>query len=206
MPLAGGAAAFCRLAHAFPAALDDRYPDGVAFSGGAKFRAQPSGGRVMNVSNRICAALLLSGLVGWASGAAVAQEMAPSAADCFLPAFKSGDADAVTACYAEDAVLWIPGGPMVKGHAEIRDAFADFFADVTIKDVQISIMGDEVMGDTRASWGTYTVIRIDKATQAESVQRGRYVEVSKMIGGRWLYIVDHPADDPPPAPESEQDM
>jgi hypothetical protein len=37
---------------------------------------------------------------------------------------------------------------------------------------------------------------VDKATGAESVERGRYTDVQKKIDGRWLYIVDHPSDDP----------
>ena len=34
---------------------------------------------------------------------------------------------------------------------------------------------------------------------AESVERGRYVDVQKKIDGRWQYIVDHPSDEPAPA-------
>jgi hypothetical protein len=39
----------------------------------------------------------------------------------------------------------------------------------------------------------------DKVSHAVSIERGRYTEVQKLIDGRWLYIVDHPSDDPPPA-------
>ena len=37
-----------------------------------------------------------------------------SAADCWYPAFKAGDADAVAACYVEDGVMVFPGGPLAQ--------------------------------------------------------------------------------------------
>jgi ketosteroid isomerase-like protein len=111
----------------------------------------------MHARNRF-GATLLSCAIALATGTAAAQEPTAFAGDCFVAGFGSGDADAVAACYAEDAVMWFPGGPMAKGRAAIRDGFAHFFADVTITDVQ------------------------------------------KKIDGRWLYIVDHPSDDPPPPP------
>src|SRR4051812_47957441 len=48
---------------------------------------------------------------------------------CWQPAFEASDADAVAACYAPDAVLWLPGTPMMKGREAIRAGYAGFFAD-----------------------------------------------------------------------------
>ena len=144
-------------------------------------------------------ATLLCGLA-LATGPVVAAEPPASAADCFVPAFKAGDADALAACYAEDAILWFPGGPMTKGRAAIRDGFAGYFANATVKDAVLTPIGQETMGDTKVVWGTYAMTLVDKRTQAESVENGRYVDVQKLIDGRWLYIVDHPSDDPAPAP------
>lgn len=155
----------------------------------------------MHAVNRVAATLLLSGMACGGSGMAVAAEAGPSAADCFTSALKSGDADAVGACYAEDAIMWFPGGPMAKGRTAIRDGFAGFFAGMTIKDVELKAMGHEAMGDSKTSWGTYTIRMVDKATGDESVEHGRYVDVTKKIDGHWLYIVDHPSDDPPAAAE-----
>ena len=58
-------------------------------------------------------------------------------------------------------------------------------------------------GDIHVAWGTYAVTLVDKTTHAESVERGRYTDVQKKIDGRWLYIVDHPSDDPAPAPAAK---
>lgn len=156
----------------------------------------------MRVRNRFAATGLLCVCV-IAAGAATAQGSGLSAQDCFTPAFRSADADAVSACYADDAIIWFPGGPMAKGRAAIRDGFAGFFAKSTIKDFTLTPLGEERMGDAMASWGTYVIHGVDKATGAEFTETGRYTDVSKKIGDRWLYVVDHPSDDPPAVPEAQ---
>lgn len=152
----------------------------------------------MRIRNRFSATGLLCACV-MAAGAAAAQGKGPSAQECFTPAFKAGDANAVAGCYAEDAIMWFPGGPMATGRAAIRDGFAGYFANSTILDVSLTALGQERMGTSMASWGTYSIRTADKATGAESTETGRYTDVSKQIGGRWLYVVDHPSDDPPAA-------
>lgn len=153
----------------------------------------------MRARNRLGVAMLL-GASALVAGAAVAAEPA-SAGDCFIAAMKAADADAVSMCYAEDGIIWFPGGPMARGRAAIRDGFAHFLASNIIKDVQLDDIGQETMGDTRVAWGTYAITMEDKVSHAVSIERGRYTEVQKKIDGRWLYIVDHPSDDPPPAAE-----
>jgi uncharacterized protein (TIGR02246 family) len=154
----------------------------------------------MSMRNRLAAALLLCGFIT-ATGAAVAADP-PPAGDCFVAAFKASDADAVAACYAEDAIIWFPGGPMAQGRTAIRDGFAHHFSEFTIKDASLTQLGESASADTRTTWGTYTVTSTDKATQKESVENGRYVDVQRLIDGKWLYIVDHPSNDP--AADAEQ--
>ena len=134
-----------------------------------------------------------------AAGGATAAGPETYAGDCFVTGFKSGSADAVAACYAEDAIIWFPGGSMAKGRAAIRDGFAHYLGGVTVKDVELTPMGHESMGDAKVSWGTYTITTVDKATKVETVQGGRFTDVQKKIDGRWLYTVDHPSDEPAPA-------
>jgi uncharacterized protein (TIGR02246 family) len=146
-------------------------------------------------------ASMLCGMALWA-GTAMAAEETPSAGQCFSEAFKAADADEVAACYAEDAIIWFPGGSMAQGRPAIRAGFAHFFSEVsamTIKDVALTEIGHVMgAGDTRTAWGTYEIRMVDKTSGAEMVQRGRFTDVSKKIAGRWLYLVDHPSDDPPP--------
>jgi len=148
----------------------------------------------VRIASLVCA-------IGLGAGAAMAAE-GPSAGECFSTAFKAGDAEAVAACYAEEGIIWFPGGPMAQGRPAIRDGFAHFFSEVsgmTIEDVVLTDIG-HVMGegDTRTAWGTYEIRGIDNPSGAEVVRRGRYTDVSKLVDGRWLYLVDHPSDDPPP--------
>jgi ketosteroid isomerase-like protein len=134
---------------------------------------------VRNVSLAVALALC--------TGAAMAADDGPSAGACFSQAFLAADADGVAACYAE-------------GRPAIRDGFAHYFSAMTVKDVRLAEMG-HVMGEggSRTAWGTYEMRMVDKASGAEVVTTGRFTDVSRRIDGRWLYIVDHPSDDPPPA-------
>ncbi|RZA20507.1 MAG: nuclear transport factor 2 family protein [Lysobacteraceae bacterium] len=160
--------------------------------------ATPPRRTAMHASKRF-AALLLSCASALMASEAIAAEPGASAGDCFVAGMKSQSADAVAACYAEDAIIWFPGGPMAKGRVAIRDGFAHFLAGVEIRDVELKASGHESMGDTRVAWGSYAIRMVDKATKVETVQRGRFTDVQKKIDGRWLYTVDHPSDDPPPA-------
>ncbi|UWX04651.1 nuclear transport factor 2 family protein [Pseudoxanthomonas sp. NC8] len=139
---------------------------------------------------------VICGLALWA-GAALAAGNEPSAGECFKAGFEANNADAVAACYAEDAIIWFPGGPAAKGRAAIREGFAHFFGGYTVKGIEMTEIGQEGVGDARVAWGTYVIRTADKASGAESSTSGRYTDVQKKIDGRWLYVVDHPSDDPP---------
>jgi uncharacterized protein (TIGR02246 family) len=143
----------------------------------------------------IATALLLAAA---ACAPALAQEGDDvSAQDCFLAGFRAGDAAAVTACYAPDAVLWIPGAPMAKGKQAIHAMLEGYFAAVTIKSMTIEHLGGQTVGDDSVGWGTFTLVTVAKDTGAETTAVGRYVDVSRRIDGKWVYVVDHASDDPP---------
>lgn len=118
---------------------------------------------------------------------------------CWQPAFEKGDADAVAKCYAPDAVLWLPGGPAMKGRDAIRRGYADFFAASTIKTVKLNELGKISHGNEAASWGTFSLVLVSRKDGKESTEVGRYTDVSRRIGGRWQYVVDHASDEPPAA-------
>jgi ketosteroid isomerase-like protein len=139
---------------------------------------------------------VICGLALWA-GSAVAADKEAFAGDCFKAGFEANDADAVAACYAEDAIIWFPGGSMAQGRAAIREGFAHFLGGFTVKSVQMTEIGHESAGDVHVAWGTYAIRAADKASGAEFTQKGRFTDVQKKVGERWLYVVDHPSDDPP---------
>ena len=115
---------------------------------------------------------------------------------CWQPAFEAGDADAVAQCYAPDAVLWLPGAPMMQGRDAIRAGYADFFAAATIQRATLIELGKVAHGNEASSWGTFTVVAVSKTDGKETTEVGRYTDVSRRINGRWQYLVDHASDDP----------
>jgi uncharacterized protein (TIGR02246 family) len=132
----------------------------------------------------------------------MAFEAPDSAQACWQPAFEAGDADAVAQCYAPDAVFWLPGTAMMRGRAAIREGYAGFFAGATIKSAKLVELGKVTHGDEASSWGTFTVVSVSKKDGKQSIESGRYTDVSRKINGRWVYLVDHASDDPPVAPAS----
>ena len=147
-------------------------------------------------------ALILSAAVLSASvpPAAVAKTAEVTSAQCWLAAFKAGDADAVAACYAPDAIMWFPGGAMAKGRAAIRAGYAGYFKSFTIKQASLAPMGSKSMGNSVAKWGTFKVVMTPKAGGADVTEIGRFTDVSEKIGGKWVYLVDHASDDPAAMP------
>jgi ketosteroid isomerase-like protein len=106
---------------------------------------------------------------------------------CWQPAFEAGDAD---------AVLWLPGAPMMQGRDAIRAGYVDFFAGATIKSARLTELGKASHGNEASSWGTFTVVTVSKTDGKETTETGRYTDVSRRINGRWQYLVDHASDDP----------
>jgi uncharacterized protein (TIGR02246 family) len=123
-------------------------------------------------------------------------ETADSSQACWQPAFEVGDADAVAQCYAPDAVLWLPGAPRAKGRDAIRAAYAGFFAGSRIRSATLTQLGKVTHGDDAASWGTFKVVLVSKKDGKETIETGRYTDVSRRIDGRWQYLVDHASDEP----------
>ena len=56
----------------------------------------------------------------------------------WMKAMKANDLDAVMACYASDAVLWLPGAPEARGANAIRAAYQGFFAANTVQDAALT--------------------------------------------------------------------
>jgi uncharacterized protein (TIGR02246 family) len=144
--------------------------------------------------------LASAALLGLLASPAFANHHEGSVQDCWKPAFAAGDADAVSACYAEDAVLWLPGAPMMKGREAIRAGYADFFSHFTITSMELTEAGHSGMGDESTSWGSFRLVMVSRDDGKEVTQVGRYTDVSRKIDGQWRYVVDHASDDPPAAP------
>ncbi len=113
---------------------------------------------------------------------------------------RATDVEAAAACYAADAVLWFPGAPEARGARAIGDAYAGFLGDMRVQEVEISDAVHQTSGDQSAGWGHFTMKLQPKKGGESVVMKGRFTEVAKKIGGRWLYVADHASADPTPAP------
>jgi ketosteroid isomerase-like protein len=117
----------------------------------------------------------------------------------WLLAMKANDLEGVLACYAPDAVAWLPDAPEARGARAIRDTYAGWLGTMTVKDVSIANPHYEDSGDLSCGWGNYTMTLQPKSGGDLVVMKGRFVEVAKKVGGHWLYAADHASNDPPPA-------
>jgi ketosteroid isomerase-like protein len=146
-----------------------------------------------------CALLLTLAVPCFAAGSGVSMVDA-----AWTKAIQAGDVPALVKCYAADAVLWVPGGPMAKGSKEIKAAYEGYLAAYTVKDAVIKEIGSKTVGANSVAWGTYTMTTVAKAGGSPVTETGRYTEVAKRVGKKWVYTVDHASDDPAPAPAASK--
>ena len=113
-------------------------------------------------------------------------------------AYNGGDAKGVTAQYAEDAQLFPPGVPGIKGRAAILDYFTKDIASAKSAGAVFVLNPNTdvgVAGTTGWESGTYQV-----TVKGAVVQTGKFLSVSRKKNGKWMYIRDIWNADAPPAP------
>jgi uncharacterized protein (TIGR02246 family) len=99
--------------------------------------------------------------------------------------FNAGDADAVAALYSEDGMRLPYQAPAVKG----RDAIVaniNGTRDMGITSVKIEVLGSESQGSMAWGHGTYALMD----GEGNTVQAGKWMNVSKKLGGKWLIHCD----------------
>ena len=113
-------------------------------------------------------------------------------------AFAAGDAKALAALYAEDAVLAPPGVAAVSGRAAIQTYFTKEVADAKAAGATFALNPRTDVGVSgNMGWesGTYKVM-----VKGAVVETGKFLSVSRKKDGKWLYIRDTwNADAAPPA-------
>ena len=115
-------------------------------------------------------------------------------------AMLAGDAAAVAALYAEDAVLVMPGAPALKGQKAILESLTGFLAANKVSDVKLTDTHYRTSGKLAVGWGHYSMVITPKAGGAPMTDVGTFCEVTSEKDGVWKYIADHAASDPPPPP------
>ena len=162
----------------------------------------------MRVSKRIA---LLATAVFWLAAAPIAVAADDAATirantEAWFKAFNAGNADAVAASYANDAVVMAPGSPPASGSAAIKQLIVKEMGGmksvgVTLAQGKLNDVG--VKSDMAWHAGTYSVVKDGK-----TVDTGSYMEVLRKKGGKWLIVRDiwnsstPPAAAPPPAPSA----
>ncbi|MEP7206148.1 MAG: DUF4440 domain-containing protein [Casimicrobiaceae bacterium] len=113
-------------------------------------------------------------------------------------AYNAGDAAAVTAIYADDALLLPPGAPGAKGRAAILAFFKKDIADAQAAGVVLQIGPNTNVGVSgNMGWESGTYAATVKGAVVES---GKFLSVSRKARGKWLYIRDTWNADAAPAP------
>ena len=123
-------------------------------------------------------------------------------------AYNGGDAAAVAALYAEDAVLSAPGTPLVRGGPSISAYLLKKVAEFSAAGLTVA---DDPMGDVAAScdlawqWETYTVTD----NSGVVVDAGKLLTLFQRKNGKWKIVGDTWNSDTlpaaraaPPAPHS----
>lgn len=144
-------------------------------------------------------------LVGAMTG--VANAASPASADeaairaqstSWEKAYNGGDAKAVAALYAEDALLLPPGASGVSGRASILEFFTRDIAGSKAAGAVLALNRKTDVGVSgNMGWesGTYKV-----TVKGAVVETGKFLSVSHKKNGKWLYLRDTWNADAPPAP------
>ena len=109
--------------------------------------------------------------------------------ETWVKLFNSGNAAAMVALYAEDAVVMPPGAPQARGHAAIKPLLQKEVAGAKASGVTFALGSENevgVSGDLAWHSGTYLV----KNKAGATVDTGKYVETWRKAGGKWRIIRD----------------
>jgi uncharacterized protein (TIGR02246 family) len=134
----------------------------------------------------------------FAAGAAVKHGL-QTIDEKWMKAMLAGDAAAVAAVYAEDAVLVLPGSPAIKGRKAIQEAYAGWFKANKIVDVALTESHYESSGNISTGWGSWKMTTAPAAGGAPTTQTGTFAAVAMKKNGVWKYVSDHASEDPPAA-------
>ena len=116
----------------------------------------------------------------------------------WMQSFNSGNAGAVVALYADDAVLMPPNAPMARGVAAIKEAIAKEIAGAKKNGVKLapgSVDEVNVAGDMAWHSGSYVV----KDKGGKAVDAGKFIEVWERKNGKWRIVRDMWNSDGAPA-------
>ena len=152
-------------------------------------------------------AIVASGLVALGGCAKAPPPVADTASDEatirtmgseWFKAYAAGDADALAAQYAEDAVVSAPNAPAIRGRAAIHEYYAADIAEMKAEGL-VDEQGNSgevgLSGDLAWEWNTFAI----KDASGATVSSGKYTTIFRRRDGKWLIIRDTWNSDSPPA-------
>jgi uncharacterized protein (TIGR02246 family) len=110
----------------------------------------------------------------------------------------AGDAAALAALYADDAVLAMPGAPAARGRKAIADTLAAWLKDTKVTEFALMDRHYQTAGHLSAGWGNWKMTSVPKAGGAPTTETGTYCGVAVEKDGAWKYVSDNAATDPAP--------
>jgi ketosteroid isomerase-like protein len=106
------------------------------------------------------------------------------AGERWIEAFNAGDLDALAAMYAEDTWLLPPNGEMAQGRDVVRAAFGAMI-DAGQK-AELETVEAIAAGDIGYKLGTFKALGPDGSV----MDKGKFIEVWKQVGGEWKIMRD----------------
>ena len=90
----------------------------------------------------------------------------------WMKAMKANDLEAVLACYASDAVVWLPGSPEASGEKAIRAAYQGLFTANSVQDVAVTDTHYKASGSLSVGWGHFSMTLAPKSGGASGDHEG----------------------------------
>lgn len=149
----------------------------------------------------IAAALLV--LVPPAPSKAATQGLAIVDA-AWLRAIKANDADAVAACYASDAVVWLPYAAEVIGTANPPALFASLLTGNVVLAATLSNPHYWTKDTLSAGWGQFSLTLQPKAGGSPRTVTGRFTAIAEKRAGGWVLVAHHASLDAAASPAPEK--
>jgi len=137
---------------------------------------------------------------GKASAGPAGADAVKAVADAYVKAALAGDAKAIAAVYAEDAVEMPPNQPMIKGRAAIQQYYEkEMSSGMKMNSFTLTHLDTHAAGDRGYDVGTYRQSVTPKGATAPVSDSGKYTVIVKRSGSGWqvAYAI-YNSDQPPP--------
>lgn len=135
----------------------------------------------------ITLSMVLLGMTAFAE----ANESPEALMDAFMNAVLANDAMGLGACYTEDAVNFPLSAMKEIGPDAVTASWQGFFDAFRVTDASLPEKHLETHGDTAIAWGLFRIVAEPVEGGEPVVFEGRFMDVSRNINGKWLYVADH---------------